>query len=135
MKKTILVCVLITLCIDSFAQTDSIRSRTRYNDENKYDDKLNMDIDRQHQKNDNIYNNCVATMIDGKMMIMSDGKTVMMDKEMVLRNGTVVRMDGTVKMKDGETVSIQEGDCIDLSGRMVVMKTIQVKGNPKGSTK
>jgi len=68
-------------------------------------------------------------MKDGKMMVMKEGKTMMMEKEMMLKDGTKVMADGTVMMKDGKKMMMKNDDMITMDGKMM-------KGGAKGhSTK
>jgi hypothetical protein len=66
---------------------------------------------------------CVI-MKEGKMMVMTDGKTMHMDKPITMKNGTMVMKDGTVKMKDGKTMMMKEGESMDMEGKMMKMKTM-----------
>jgi len=120
MKSAILVVTWTVICASAFAQTDSVRDQVRFNDENRYDD----------EQNDRIGSNCAVTMTNGKMMIEKSGQFMVMDKDMVMRNGTIISLDGTVRTKDGATIRIQEGDCLDRSGRIVV-KDMRIKENPQ----
>ena len=36
-------------------------------------------------------------------------------------------MDGTVKMKDGKAIQMKEGDCMDMTGKMILVKNSQIK--------
>ena len=135
MKNSILICGLSILCMSSFAQTDSMNNRLKNNDEKHYDDKQRKDIDREYQKYPNTNDDCAVTMMNGKMMATTNGKTVMMDKEMVMKNGTVVMLDGTVKMKDGVEIKIKEGDCVDRNGSINVVKNAKIDEHQKDPIK
>lgn len=113
MKKIILVCALTTLYFGLFAQSGATKTKKDNGMDKKYD------------------KDCAMTLANGKMMMIVDGKTVVMDKEMTTKNGTVVMMDGTVKMKDGKTMKMKESDCIDMSGKMIVVKNTQIKKEPQ----
>lgn len=128
MKKLILVCAFATIYLGSFAQNDSTRNKMNYDKDNKNDNQKK-NTDNQYQKNDNTNKNCAYKMENGKIMMIVDGKTVVMDKEMTTKNGTIVMMDGTVKMKDGKTMKMKEGDCMDMSGKMIVVKNSQIKND------
>jgi len=134
MKKLILVCAFTAIYFGSFAQKDSTRNKTNYGIDNKNDNQKKSTY-KQDQKNDNTNKNCAMTMTNGKMMMVVDGKTVIMDKEMTTKNGTVVMMDGTVKMKGGKTMKMKEGDCMDMSGKMIMVKNNQIKETSKNETK
>lgn len=59
-------------------------------------------------------------MMDGKLMMMNDGKEVSrMDREMTLSDGTKIMMNGKIKRKDGEEIQLKEGQTIMLDGKMI----------------
>ncbi len=124
MKKIILTCVLATIYLSSFAQTDSVRPKPdgNYMDD-KYKPQPNKNVSQENPKQDSTNVECAMKMLNGKMMMMVDGKMAIMDKEMVMEDGTIVMMDGTVKRKDGKTLQMKEGDCIDISGRTANIRT------------
>ena len=39
----------------------------------------------------------------------------------------IVQLHLTVKMKGGKTMKMKEGDCMDMSGKMIVVKNSQIK--------
>ena len=57
-------------------------------------------------------------MKDGKMMVMKDGKTMPMDKMMTMKNGTTCMTNGECTMKDGSKMTMKNGDCMEISGKM-----------------
>jgi len=118
MKKLIFACALITICIGSYAQSDTSR---------KYNNEPTKNSEIINQKNDNINSECAVRMEQGKVWMTVDGKTVVLDKEMTLKDGTIVMRDGKIKMKEGKTVQLNEGDCVDNSGKMIVVKNSQIK--------
>jgi uncharacterized Zn ribbon protein len=107
MKKIILGCLLFA-SIGSFAQSQE--NKTTHDKEEK---------------------TCAFTMADGKMMMIVDGKTVTMDKEVKTKNGSMVMVDGTVKTADGKSVKMKNGDCMDLSGKMIWVKNEQIENTTK----
>ena len=131
MKKNILVCALISTCMASFAQTNSTHIKTDSDKDKKYHNDQKKNTDKEYQNTDKKNKACAMTMTSGKMMMVVDGKTVVMDKEMTMKNGTIVMMDGTVKTKGGQTMKMKESDCIDMSGKMIVVKNSQVKSDPQ----
>ena len=50
-----------------------------------------------------------AMMKDGKMMMVKNGKSMMMDKDMTMSNGTKVMKDGKIMMKDGKSTMMKDG--------------------------
>jgi uncharacterized protein YdeI (BOF family) len=69
-------------------------------------------------------------MKGGKMMVMHDGKTMVMDKDMPMGNGMIVMKDGTVKTKDGNTIKMKEGDSMLMNGKMIKGRTKMDKPLP-----
>src|SRR5438093_8855561 len=57
-----------------------------------------------------------AMLKDGKMTLMSEGKTV--NAEINLSNGTKVSMEGTVTKSDGTKIVLENGECIDKDGNV-----------------
>lgn len=104
MKKIILGCFLLA-CLGSAAQ--------KQQQENKA---------IQHKEE----NTCAFTMADNKMMMVVDGKTIIMDKEMKTKDGAIVMMDGTVKSSNGKSIQLKNGDCMDLSGKMIWVRNEQI---------
>jgi hypothetical protein len=109
MKKIILGCILF-MSLGSIAQTQSSEHKNGQEDQNK-------------KKGP-----CAFTMTNGKMMMVVNGKTVVMDKETTTKNGTIVQTDGTVKTKD-KTVKMKNGDCMDMSGKIIWVKNEQINEN------
>ena len=147
-KKLILVCTLFTIYLGSFAQTDSTRKKIDYdmdnnnqynnqknNQNNNQDQNKNKNTSNQYQKKDSASNDCTVRMENGKMMMVVDGKTVVMDKQMTTKNGAIVMMDGTVKRKDGKTVKMKNGECMDMSDKIIVVKNNQIKEDRTNASK
>ena len=68
-----------------------------------------LDQDKMNKKD------CVM-MINDKMLMMVNGKTMDMPAEVKLNDGSVVQKDGTVTLKDGTTKEMKNGDSIDMEG-------------------
>ena len=51
-----------------------------------------------------------------------------MNKEMTMSNGTTVMTDGMCKMQDGKTMTMKEGDMMDMNGKMGNMPNTAKKG-------
>lgn len=81
-----------------------------------------------HEENSTTSNrrNCAFTMADGKMMMVVDGKRVIMDKEMKTKDGVTVMVDGTVKSSNGKSVKMKNGDCMDMTGKMIWVDNDQI---------
>lgn len=61
-------------------------------------------------------------MMNGKMMMIRDGKMSTMTKPMTMSNGTKMMVDGTCVKKDGTKMKMKEGDHMDMKGNMHSMK-------------
>lgn len=57
-------------------------------------------------------------MLDGEMMALKDGKMSPMEKNIKMENGTKVRKNGRVKTADGKRERLQNGHCIDNTGKI-----------------
>ena len=58
-----------------------------------------------------------ARMRDGKLIVVHDGAPI--SAEVKLSDGSKVSPDGSVIDKDGAKRFLQDGECIDKSGKMV----------------
>lgn len=58
----------------------------------------------------------VYLMKDTKMWVVKNGEKTLMAEEVTLANGTIVMANGTVKFEDGTSVTLKEGEFIDLDG-------------------
>lgn len=58
-------------------------------------------------------------MKDGKVWVQQDGKVSELEKDLTLENGTVVKTDGTVTAKDGESMTLKNGDAINMKGKVL----------------
>lgn len=54
---------------------------------------------------------------DGKMVIQKDGKITPMETAMTMENGTVCNTNGECTTKEGKKMMMQEGDCMEMSGK------------------
>lgn len=61
-------------------------------------------------------------MKKGKVIVIKNGQSTILEKDIALNNGTLVMADGSVKMKNGETRKLGEGDYISVSGATGKMK-------------
>ncbi|MBX9852819.1 MAG: hypothetical protein K2X86_13830 [Cytophagaceae bacterium] len=59
------------------------------------------------------------TLKGGKMCIVKSGQTLPMTKEQVMPNGSKVMPNGTVLKKDGKTITLKEGDKVDMKGEYI----------------
>lgn len=105
MKKLLILVTAIGLSTGVFAQEHDMDKMGK--NKSKME---KMDMKKDH-----------VMMMDGKMQMMKDGKTMPMDKDMTMGNGTEVMTDGMVKMKGGKTMTMKEGDMMDMNGKMSKM--------------
>jgi hypothetical protein len=82
---------------------------------------ISLGANAQTSKKSKMMKDC-CMMKDGKMMVMEDGVTMPMEKDMVMKNGTTCRINGECTMKDGSKMTMKEGDCMELSGKMCTDK-------------
>jgi hypothetical protein len=57
-----------------------------------------------------------AKMVNGKMMVMTNGAWTAMTETKTMSDGTKVMTNGTVMTKDGKTKMLKEGDCVKPDG-------------------
>jgi hypothetical protein len=114
MKKIIFVLAL-TLCTGAlFAQTGDTSMHSKW---------------KMHKMQDCYY------MHNGTMMQFIGGQKSALTENKTLANGTVVMTNGTVKMSDGTTKTLQNDECIDMSGKTMMMHPHHaMKGNMSDST-
>jgi hypothetical protein len=87
----------------------------------KEGERINMDGVMMSKVNTGYTGNATAntdciTMKGGKMCIIKSGQTLPMTKEQILPNGTKVMTNGTIVKKDGKTITMKEGDKVDMKG-------------------
>ncbi len=95
-------CLGFALCQPAFAQTDKKGEPSQAAGQEAH-------IERQ---NDHI------TVGGGKVMVVKDDKSEVLDKEMTLTNGMKVMPNGMVMMKDGKTMKLREDDIIMMDGKV-----------------
>lgn len=54
----------------------------------------------------------------GQVFEVKQGQKMKLERSMTLMNGTAVAPDGTVTMTNGKTKKLQEGEWIDMNGKM-----------------
>lgn len=105
MKKIIFVFAALALSLASFAQTDTSMNKMKH--------KKMMDHDQMDMSKMDGY-----MMMDGKMMLIKDGKMSPMKKQITMDNGTKMMVDGMCVKKDGSKMKMKEGDHMDMEGKM-----------------
>jgi hypothetical protein len=66
-------------------------------------------------------------MQDGKMMMIKNGQTMLMEKEMVMPDGTKVMPDGTVTRGNAKKVKLVNGMMVDMNGNIKVKNGVLMK--------
>jgi hypothetical protein len=82
---------------------------------------VSLSTNAQTTKKNAMMKDC-CMMKDGKMMVMKDGKTMPMENDMVMKDGTKCMVNGECIMKDGTKMTMKEGDCMEMSGKMCTDK-------------
>ena len=108
MKKMIFMAALMVSCAAA-AQVD------------------NKTVDRADQQRAAMQARNHLTMKEGKMWMTRDGKTMAMDKDMTLDNGTVVTLSGKVTNRSGQTITLGNGEMVDMNGDRVSQMTREPK--------
>ena len=61
-----------------------------------------------------------VVMKNSKLLWMKNGNLTTLDKDLTLPNGTVVFANGAVKAANGITMQLQEGDRLDMDGKLIM---------------
>lgn len=129
MEKVIFIIVAFCSSMCLVAQTDSTQN-IMHGDANNHHKitKINNQKTTYKSFSDGIM------MKNGKMMMVKNGKSTLLDQEMSMDNGTKVMPDGTMMKKDGKKMMMKEGQHMDMSGNMrnsetkkIITKTTTVK--------
>jgi hypothetical protein len=67
----------------------------------------------------------MVMMKDGKMMMMKHGELKPLDMVVRLSNGARVAMDGTVTMPDGTSRMLMDGEAMTMDGEMTTMEDMK----------
>ncbi len=116
MKKLIFVFAVMTLSFASFAQPDTTVKKMDH-DKMMHHDQMDMSK----------VDGCM--MMNGKMMMIKNGKMSNMTKRMTMSNGTKMMADGTCVKKDGTKMKMKEGEHMDMAGNHHPKKDTNPKGN------
>ena len=144
MKKLVLVFAAAIITLGAYAQSDSTRNRpkmsppdidnnsTNHINSNKTREGMNPNQNQNNNQNKDLQNNQDSSMNretmdnsspdgvlmkDGKMMLVRNGKTTMMDRDMVMSDGTKIMSNGTIIKNDGSKRMMKEGEYISLFGK------------------
>lgn len=58
------------------------------------------------------------TMMDGKMILLKNGRSTVLTKDIKLSNGSIVTKNGMLHTKDGKMMMMKNGDMIYMDGKM-----------------
>ena len=101
---------------------------SRYNSvvtNRKYNSKMYGDTiphtDMKHYKMGNMPRKKHVMMQNGKMIMMRNGKMTVLQNYTNLNNGTRAMRDGSIIKKDGTTTTLQEGECVNMAGEVMIM--------------
>lgn len=111
-KNIILSANIVSISLLSYSVEAQVSPAMQDSAHNKMQEK-----EMQHPKIDHIM------MLNGKMLVMKDGKTMPMEKEMTMKNGTKCMTDGTCIAKDGKRTMMKEGEMMDMDGKMMIVLT------------
>lgn len=80
-------------------------------------------MDSTHHRNRNEYSKSNSQhgwyyMKDGKLMSNRNGTSTAITNDVTLNNGTTITSDGKVTWKDGKTETLQNGERIDMNGKI-----------------
>ena len=71
-------------------------------------------------------------MIDGKMMMMTKGgQTMPMIENATMSDGSMVMADGTCMMKDGTKMTMKDGQCVMMNGKVTTVGKMKKGGKMK----
>jgi hypothetical protein len=116
MKKLILVFTAILFSISSFAESDSTKVM-----------KTHKRVVTSKRVTSKTYTTHKAhpdgvMLVDGKAMMIKNGKMTKLESDVYLNNGTKVTPEGMCTDKTGTSMMMKEGEHLDMEGNMVVMK-------------
>lgn len=116
MKKIILVFAAIAISAGAFAQRDSMkREMSPRNMHNTQIQHLQSSrVDKSHPDG--------VMMQNGKIMMVKKGQMTTLDHDMTMSNGTKIMTDGSYTPKDGTTLQLKEGQHMDMSGNLSLIK-------------
>lgn len=67
---------------------------------------------------------CVM-MKDGKLATMTKDGITPLTKDLTLTNGTVISTKGIVTAKDGSTITLTNGQAVDMDGKLITKKDME----------
>lgn len=132
----------MTITTSAFSQTDSTKRKMSPPDINTGTDSTYQNMDMNHNPNRYLQNHSDSVnktetyktsdgviLKNGKMMMIKAGKTTLLDKSITMSNGTKIMTDGSYLMKNGSKMKLNEGDHMDLSGKLTPKHSTLPKTN------
>ena len=130
MKKLILVFAAIAITAGAYAQTDSANRSMNQPNINNTNDGLYQNRNMNNYQNQNLQNSSVENtypdgvmMQKGKMIKVKKGHMTILEHTMTMSNGTKIKSDGTYIKKDGTKMTMKDGQHLDMSGNIILLKT------------
>ncbi len=121
MKTTILVVGFLFLSLHLFAQDRAEKQRLRMNN-SILKDNMNTISNVNYVKKKKIEGERSAdvTMLNGKMMVVRNGKMSVMRSYVTMRDGTIVMANGLIflPLNGGTVIRMQEGAYMDMYGKI-----------------
>ena len=117
MKNSILVFTAMLLSLNVLAETDSTKVK-----------KMHKRVVTHKRVTTKSYSTHKAAhpdgvmLVDGKTMMIKEGKMAKIESDVYLNNGTKVTPEGMCVDKTGTTMMLKEGEHLDMEGNMVMMK-------------
>jgi hypothetical protein len=110
MKKLLLTVVSVLLSVGIYAQSNTtMRKSDKKGGQKKYSNGI--------------------LLKDGKMMLLTKGKSTLMKNGITMANGTHVMLDGNYVLKNGTTFMMTEGEYINLAGNLIPIKIMYLDGD------
>lgn len=72
----------------------------------------------KHDQVTNIPQTDCVMLLKGKMIVVKNGETTLMDHDITMENGTRVSSNGTVRLETGTLKKMKEGEYMSMKGEM-----------------
>jgi hypothetical protein len=128
MKRSFLLLVCATLfSLNSSAQNDTTERMNRNRYGNRGDNARHQETDSMYgsqsrQSRDTMYRHGFV-MESGRMMVVRNGVSTVLNTDTTLNNGTKIMRNGTIIMKNGTQRTLKEGEFVNMGGNIMPMRT------------
>lgn len=119
----------LALSAGAYAQNDSMQNKMGAPDINRHDDGFNpnRDMNNNHKTEPQDTHEAATQpdgvmMQNGKMMVVKDNRTTLLENDMTLSNGIIIMRNGSYMRKGGTKKNFKDGDHMDMSGNLISMK-------------